>query len=295
MREIGGTRNISGPFQHAPDSDSECLKPIAEMICPVFDHQWLNDDYKHLVVEAPVRALAAQPGQFFHLLCRESDDVAPYLRRPMSVYRIDRDQGRIEFLYKVVGEGTRILAELKPGDGLNAVGPLGRGFDLSSKPEHILLLARGVGLATLAPLAEAARERGIGVDAILSARSSDVLMSVDYLRQSSAIVTTVTDDPDDTHGDSGVDKVEEMVRHIAKEKGTGLFATCGSNRLLQMLRKVGVELGISGQVALEQQMGCGLGMCYCCVRPFQNTVGEIDYRRVCIDGPVFDLQETVSW
>jgi dihydroorotate dehydrogenase electron transfer subunit len=267
------------------------LKPIAEMICRVCDHQQLNKNYRHLVVDAPVDALTAQPGQFFNLLCRLRDDSAPYLRRPMSVYRIDRNQSRIEFLYKVVGEGTQNLSKLKLGDELNVLGPLGQGFDLSSNPKHILMVARGVGLATLAPLAETARERGISVDVIFSARSSEVLMSVDHFRQADAIVTAVTD----IDGSSDIDNVEELVRNIVKEKGTGLFATCGSNRLFQMLRNIGEEFGIKGQVALEQQMGCGLGMCFICVRPFQRKVGEIEYRRVCFDGPVFDLQETVSW
>jgi len=282
---------LDAPSKLAVGRTGQIFTPVAEMVCPVLENQWVNGEYKHLVVEAPASALAAKPGQFFHLLCREVGDAAPYLRRPMSVYRIDPTQKRIEFLYKVTGEGTKALSELEPGEELNMLGPLGQGFDLSAKPKHILMLARGVGLATLAPLAKAAQGQGIMVDAILSARSSEALMSIDYLRQSGTNVTTVTDE----NGDSDVGKVEELVRVIAVEKGTELFATCGSNRLLQMLRKIGGELGIPGQVALEQQMGCGLGMCYCCVLPFKNTADEIEYRRVCIDGPVFKIEEAVSW
>jgi len=278
-------------MQISPKEISANAKPIAEMSCQVLENQWVNSDYKHLVVDAPEPALAAKPGQFFHLLCRGINDAAPYLRRPMSVYQIDPAGKKIAFLYKVAGEGTKILAELKHGDELNALGPLGQGFDLSANPKHILILARGVGLATLAPLAEAARSQGIAVDAILSARSSDVLMSVDYLRESGATVSTVTDEA----GDSDIAQVEELVRNIVKEKSTGLFATCGSNRLLQMLKKVGGELRVPGQVALEQQMSCGIGMCFICVKPFQTDTGQIEYRRVCTEGPVFNIEETVEW
>jgi len=263
-------------------------RPIAELICPVVSNLWINDQYKHLIVEANPGAMAVQAGQFFHLLCPKSGDDEPYLRRPMSVYRIDRNQDRIEFLYNVVGLGTQQLAKLEPGDGLDMVGPLGQGFRLTDNLGHLLMVARGVGLSTLAPLAMAAHDHGIRVSAILSARTPEVLMAVDYLCQSGAEVHTVTD----RDGTSLPEKVEELARHIIAANDTGLLATCGSNRLLKLLQRLGKELEIPGQVALEQLMACGLGMCYCCVR----RIGpEGTYKRVCVDGPVFDLQEVQSW
>src|SRR5271155_581255 len=94
--------------------------PVAENMCAVVSNRWVNDDYKHLVVEAGSPALDAQPGQFFHLRCPSLGADRPFLRRPMSVYRIDRAAKRIEFLYKVTGAGPRGLASLEPGDLLDA-------------------------------------------------------------------------------------------------------------------------------------------------------------------------------
>src|SRR6266545_1512359 len=153
--------------------------PAEESLCPVISHKWVNSEYKHLIVDASPKALAVKPGQFFNLLCPSPDAGELWLRRPQSVYRIDRARGRIEFLYKCVGRGTYGLATLKHGDDLNMVGPLGVGFSVDPGWKHIVVLGRGVGLATLAPISQLAREYGIGVSAILSARSAEFVMADD--------------------------------------------------------------------------------------------------------------------
>jgi dihydroorotate dehydrogenase electron transfer subunit len=268
---------------------------IAENQCHVRSNAWLNAEYKHLVLTAPELALTARAGQFFHLACPASHDDTPYLRRPMSIYCVAAEDSRIEFLYKVQGAGTRGLAQLRPGDTLDALGPLGNGFALptSTEPAHVLLLGRGVGLATMAPLAQQAIAAGAHVTAVLSARSEALMMSADYLKAVGADVITVTDDEQT----SDVVQVESLIREVHEQRRITFVSTCGSNRLLVMLQRVAAQLGIRGQVALEQRMGCGYGACYACVRPFRKEAGsqELSYRRVCWEGPVFDLQETTSW
>jgi len=263
---------------------------IAEMECGVVLHEWVNDSYKHLIADAPASALLANPGQFFHILCPSDNADSPFLRRPMSVYRVDRAAARIEFLYKVAGAGTRTLSVLQTGDALNVFGPLGHGFTPEDGTRHAVIVARGVGLSTLAPLVEAVVADGIAATAILSARSAAYVMSQDYLQSVGARVKTVTDE----EGTSDVDKVENMVRRLIADDGADFIATCGSNRLLFMLQRVCAEIGISGQVAMEQRMGCGLGMCFCCVSPFRSG-DDLVYRRICCDGPVFDIQEATAW
>jgi dihydroorotate dehydrogenase electron transfer subunit len=263
---------------------------ISEMECRVVGHTWVNDSYRHLVADAPAIALTARPGQFFHILCPADSVDSPFLRRPMSVYRVDRGAKRIEFLYKVAGAGTRTLAVLETGDLLNVFGPLGNGFSPAVDARHAVIVARGVGLSTLAPLVEAAIADGLECTAILSARSAEYVMSDDYLSGVGASVTTVTD----SDGTSDVERVEALVRGLISDHAADFIATCGSNRLLFMLQRVCAELGVAGQVAMEQRMGCGLGMCFCCVSPFRSG-GELVYRRVCCDGPVFDIQEATAW
>jgi len=263
--------------------------PVEETLCPVVAHEWVNDEYKHLVVKASPKALAAKPGQFFQLLCPSPDEGELWFRRPQSVYRVARSSGRLEFLYKVVGRGTKGLATLAPGDTLNMVGPLGVGFSLQPEWKHIVVLGRGVGLATMAPISQMAGERGVRVTAILSARTDELALAADLFESVGTVIKVL-----DTDGTSSVDNVERVLRGLIAEKRADAFFTCGSNRLLQLMKRLGKEHGIPGQAAMEQIMACGLGPCYICVRTF-DVNGRHELRRVCVEGPVFDLQECLGW
>src|SRR5262249_57799521 len=125
------------------------------------------------------------------LWCLSRDVGELFFRRPQSVYRIDRPRGRIEFLYKCVGRGTRGLATLRKGDDLNMVGPLGVGFKLDPAWRHIVVLGRGVGIATLGPISQLARERQVGVTAILSARNPDFVMAEALFREAGEVGSVV--------------------------------------------------------------------------------------------------------
>lgn len=271
-----------------PATIADTGRRVGEHRCRVVAHVAVNSDYRRLVLAAPAGALAAAAGQFFHLLCPAGPAGTPFLRRPMSVYRIEPEAGRVQFLYKVHGEGTRALATLVPGDVFEILGPLGRGFRLEPHWRHALLVGRGVGLATLAPLAEASSTRGIALTAILSARRADLVMSEDLFRQAGARVHAV----DDARGTSDVAALAAAVERWHADHPFDAVFTCGSARLVRWLQDFAGRHGLAGQVALEQQMACGLSMCFCCVRPFATEAGVV-HRRVCWEGPVFDLQETL--
>lgn len=287
---------VHRPFASAPyvvgksaPARADSQIPAEESLCPVIAHDWVNAEYKHLVVDASPKALAVTPGQFFNLLCPSPDEGELWLRRPQSVYRIDKARGRVEFLYKCVGRGTHGLARLRRGDDLNMVGPLGVGFSVDPAWKHVVVLGRGVGLATLAPISQLAGERGIGVTAILSARSPEFVMAGDLFAQVGEVIGVL-----DTDGTSAVENVEAILARLIAQGRADAFYTCGSNRLLQLMKRMGKAHGIPGQVAMEQVMACGLGPCYVCVRTFEVD-GRKELRRVCIEGPVFDLQEAVGW
>jgi len=266
--------------------------PAQEALCPVIAHDFVNDEYKHLVVAASPKALAVRPGQFFNLLCPSPDAGELWLRRPQSVYRIDGARGRIEFLYKCVGRGTRGLATLKRGDLLNIVGPLGIGFHLDPTWRNIVVLGRGVGLATLAPISQLAAGYTavyVAFTAILSARNRDLVMGDDLFAKVGTVVPVL-----DTDRSSDVENVERILEGLIAAKCADAFYTCGSNRLMQLMKRLARQHRIPGQVAMEQVMACGLGPCYVCVRTFEVN-GRKELRRVCIEGPVFDLQEAVGW
>lgn len=261
---------------------------ISVTALPVRSNTPVNDDYRLMHLEAPAALLeACKPGQFFHLLCPATGRDGPVLRRPMSIY--GASDGTLRFLYKVQGKGTATLAELQPGERLEVVGPLGQGFKLEDQWRHILLLARGVGLATLAPLAEAAKARNIKLTAICSARSPDFLMSLDHFRDHGAEVIPVVD----TDRTADVANLEPFIDERMARGDIDAVFTCGSSRLMLMLQRLCARHEISGQVALEQQMACGIGMCHCCVRPFRQD-GATVALRVCREGPVFDLMEAMA-
>jgi dihydroorotate dehydrogenase electron transfer subunit len=281
----------SAPFivGKSEPSPTDSHIPAEEALCPVVSNDWVNEDYKHMVLVGSAKAVAVQPGQFFNLLCPSPDAGELWLRRPQSVYRIDRANGRIEFLYKCVGRGTHGLATAKPGDMLNIVGPLGVGFHVEPAWKNIVVLGRGVGLATLAPISQLAGDSGVGVTAILSARIRALVMADDLFGQVGAVIPVL-----DSDRSSDVDNVEKILLALIAAGRADAFFTCGSNRLMGLMKRLAKAHGIPGQVAMEQVMACGLGPCYVCVRTFEVN-GMKELRRVCIEGPVFDLQEACGW
>jgi dihydroorotate dehydrogenase electron transfer subunit len=272
------------------DTDAYPQRLVGEFIGEVVSNAWINPEYKHLILKVHPHALKAYAGQMFHLLCPSPDGAEVWMRRPMSVYRVDRANGQVEFLYKCEGRGTRGMAKLEPGDDFNLAGPLGHGFKLEPGWKNIVVLGRGVGLATLAPLSQLAAEQGVGVTAILSARNADVVMSRDMFESLGAQTVAVTD----SDNSSAVENVEKILEDLIAAGKADAFFTCGSNRLLKLMQRLGKKHGIPGQVAMEQIMVCGFGACYVCMRTFMVN-GEKVLRRVCRDGPVFDMQEAVGW
>src|ERR1700735_1736761 len=218
--------------------------PAEESLCPGVSHDWVNAEYKHLVVEASAKALTVTPGQFFNLLCPSPDVGELFFRRPQSVYRVDRRRSRVEFLYKCVGRGTRGLATLEKGDDLNMVGPLGVGFRLDPAWRHIVGLGPGLGIATLGPISQLARETDVGVTAILSARDKDFVMADTLFREAGEVVSVL-----DTDGSSAVENVEKIIESLIAQQRADAFFTCGSNRLFQLMKRIGKARNISGQVA----------------------------------------------
>jgi len=274
----------------AGDADNYPQRVVGEFIGTIVANDFVNAEYKHLVMSVHPHALTAYAGQMFHLLCPSPDGAEVWMRRPMSVYRVNRPAGQIEFLYRIEGRGTQGMARLRPGDEFNVAGPLGTGFRLQPQWKNVVVLGRGVGLATLAPLSELAAARGIGVTAILSARSHELLMSKDLFESLGARTVSVVD----TDATSAVGHVETILERLVAEGKADAFFTCGSNRLLKLMQRLGKKHDIPGQVAVEQIMVCGFGACYVCMRTFEVN-GVRVLRRVCRDGPVFDMKEAVGW
>src|SRR3954469_498985 len=229
------------------DVDPYAERKVGEFIGTVVSNASVNEEYKHVVLKVHSHALRAYAGQMFHLLCPSPDGAEVWMRRPMSVYRVDRAAGQIEFLYKTEGRGTRGMALLAPGDDFNVTGPLGNGFTLKPAWKSMVVLGRGVGLATLAPLSQLANENGVGVTAILSARHAGVVMSRELFDSLGARTITVLD----SDSTSAVENVERLIENLIAEGKADAFFTCGSNRLLKLMQRLGKKHGNPGTGAIE--------------------------------------------
>lgn len=252
----------------------------------VLSNRQVSNRYWHMVVDSSTIKESIKAGQFFNIKC--ADELYPFLRRPFSIYRINKQEQTIEFLYLVKGLGTQRMTDISDGEEVDVFGPLGEGFSLNDSWDTILLLARGVGIATLAALAQEAAEKQVKCIAILSARSTNDLLAAETLQGFGAKVYKVTEE----EGTSNVENVHGLIQQIMDENDVKAAFTCGSKRLSKLLQTITIEHGIPGQIALEEHMGCAMGVCYACVCDLK--VDDTTYSvRVCKEGPVFDLDKVV--
>ena len=200
-----------------------------------------------------------------------------YLRRPISV--CDAEGGRITLLYKTVGKGTAVLAEMPVGAKINVLTGLGRGFDADACKGEALLVAGGLGAAPLYLLAKKLKAQGKKVNVILGFNKADEIVLVDEYKALADRFELATLD-----GSAGVKGfVTDAIG--AMQPGYDYFYTCGP---MVMMRAVCNALEGSGEASLEERMGCGVGFCYCC--SINTTAGT---KRVCKDGPVFKKEEII--
>ncbi len=246
----------------------------------------VSERYWHMKLDAHEILSEIQPGQFFNIKCADTE--LPFLRRPFSIYRINKAEKAIEFLYLVKGLGTIELTKIHAGERVDLLGPIGRGFTVKKDWDKVLLLARGVGIATLAALAQEAVANNIKCVAILSARSNNDLLSAGMLRELGVEVHKVTEED----GTSDVASVRRLVYELMDVHQIDAAYTCGSKRLSKLLQNVVQTVDIPAQIALEEHMGCAMGVCYACVCTIQEEDGPQSVR-VCKEGPVFDLKKVV--
>ena len=209
-------------------------------------------------------------GEFVHI-----DVPGFYLRRPLSI--CDNDNGKLTVVYKVVGEGTKVLSEKAVGAVLEVLTGLGRGFDADACKEGALLVGGGLGVPPLYLLAKELKARGKKVTAVLGFNKADEIILADEFKGVCDEVMISTAD-----GSVGVKGfVTDALK--ALQPSYDYFYTCGP---MVMMKAVCATLEGPGEASLEERMGCGAGFCYGC-----SIVTKNGPRRVCKDGPVFKKEE----
>jgi dihydroorotate dehydrogenase electron transfer subunit len=245
--------------------------------------------YHALTLVAPRIAAAARPGQFVELLAGEERSFL--LRRPFSIHRAAL--GAIEVVFDVVGPGTRALSRRRPHDPVDALGPLGRPFAPPPAPTRCLLVGGGYGTAALFFLAEELLARRCRVDFAVGAATAGRLFDAMGAKRLGHALTVTTDDG--SAGRRGL--VTDPLPALLERSQVGQVFACGPMPMLAAVSRVAAQHGVPCQVAVEELMACGTGICFTCVVPVadpRRPDGAARMARSCLEGPVFD-GAAIAW
>lgn len=240
--------------------------------------------YHHMTLLAPGVADDVRPGHFVALAVGGPDS-AMLLRRSFSVYRARRSEGyggTVEIVLAVHGRGTAWLAQRRPHDLVDLVGPLGRPFALPTEPVTCVLVGGGYGSAPLFALAERLRERGCTPHLVLGAATAGRLFAPAEARRVAASVTVTTEDG--SAGERG--RVTDVLPELMTRTGAEVAYACGPMGMLRAVAELAAAQGAHSQCAVEEAMACGIGVCMTCVLPVVGDDGRTRMVRACTEGPV---------
>lgn len=247
----------------------------------VTENSRLHKNYCLLKLTSDEALPDMQPGQFVEV--RVDNSPTTFLRRPISINYVDKATNELWLLIQLVGDGTRRMAEYRPGDTVNIMLPLGNGFTVpSQKEQKLLLIGGGVGTAPMLYLGAILKNAGFNPTFLLGVRSKDDVLQLEEFKKFGTVYITTEDG---SLGEKGY-----VTNHtILKETHFDQIYTCGPKPMMVAVAKYAVSASISCEVSLENTMACGIGACLCCV---EKTVdGHIC---VCTEGPVFNIDK-LTW
>ena len=243
----------------------------------------LKKDVFKFSVKAKEIVDISKPGHFIEI--RVSDQVEPFLRRPISIYNMDKENGILEFIFQVKGKGTEILSQKQVEDEIDIIGPLGNGQFDYSKYQNLAIIGGGIGVFPLYELAKEAKNDGKNVTTYLGFRNKEFVLLEEEFKNVSDELLLATDDG--SYGKNGF-AINYLKEDIEKGKIDSIYA-CGPLPMLRAVKKLAEETGIPAQVSLEEKMGCGMGVCLgCAVKTASSPKDNPSYVYVCKTGPVFD-------
>lgn len=255
----------------------------------IVEHEIMGDPQlgmRRLVFQTEI-AQEAQPGQFVQL--KVSTGLDPLLRRPISIAGVDSDKKEITLLYRLKGKGTKILAQAKPGEKLNLLGPLGQGFTVP-QCGTLYLVAGGIGAFPLLPLAQKALTRGVEVCLFWGGENQSFMESAGLRLWENLGIKVEVSTMDGSMGIQGT-VLDLLAKHELAEEGR--VAVCGPMMMMGAVSEFFKETELEVEASLEERMGCGVGACLGCVCTLQDEQGKLRRGKVCKDGPVFKAKEVV--
>lgn len=217
------------------------------------------------------------PGQFVEV--RVDNSPSTFLRRPISINFVDREANELWLLVAAIGEGTRHIVNVAPGEKLNCVMPLGNGFTMpQSAEQRVLLVGGGVGVAPLLYMGAEMKRKGIEPTFLLGARSAKDLLEIDLFRKYGRLCVTTEDG---SEGERGF-----VTNHSVLGEKFDMIATCGPKPMMVAVARYAYKAEVECEASLENMMACGLGACLCCVE--KTTEGNLC---VCKEGPVLNIKK----
>ena len=243
------------------------------------------DGLMRVVLSAPDLAFRLEAGQFLNIAV--PGDASQILRIPLSFSCADAKTGTIEIVYAVVGDGTRRLSQMLPGESSTAVGPCGNPWPLLEGSRRACVVAGGVGITPVVACARMLADAGVAFDAVVGAQTGAKLWGTDVLEGLGAGTVAVTTD-DGTSGRRGF--TTDALAELLANSDYDVVYTCGPEVMMAGVARLCHEAGVACMVSMERMMCCGFGACGTC------NVAMVDgtYKSCCKDGPVFDAEE-VAW
>ena len=253
----------------------------------VLSNAEIRPDIFLLKLAAPEISSRAAPGQFCMLRVTEDESNDPFLKRPLSIHRVSKDTGEIDFLYRIIGRGTELLALKREGEEIEIIGPLGHGFKIEDE-EIPIIVGGGLGVAPLLFLADTLKgTRGV---VILGAVTKSLLLRLGAFKESGLEILVATEDG--SFGNKGlVTEVFDrlMARLDESDRKRCMVFSCGPFPMLRALYHLCKIYRVKCQVSLETYMACGTGLCLGCA-----VKGGEGFLHVCKEGPCVDAK-LIDW
>ena len=257
-----------------------------KMLAKLVKKEQLKSDIFKFSVEAPEIVKDAKQGHFIEI--RVTDNVEPFLRRPISIYNMDKEKGILEFIFQVKGKGTEILSKKTEGDLIDIVGPLGYGTFKYDNYQNIAVIGGGIGVFPLYELSKNAKNDGKNVNIYLGFRNKDFVVLENEFKSVSDKLVITTDDG--TYAEKGF-AIDFLKQDVEMGKIDCIYA-CGPLPMLKAVRNYAIEKNIPCQISLEEKMACGMGVCLgCAVKTAKSSQDNPEYWHVCKAGPVFEAKE----
>ena len=259
---------------------------MKKLAVPVLSNEEISQDIYSMTIQSPEMAGQARPGQFMSLYTRDASRLLP---RPISICGHDASAGTLRLVYRVAGAGTAMFSHLSAGDTIDAVGPLGNGYDIEllHRMAHggaLTVTGGGIGIPPMLGLCAAYRKAfpDAKINAVLGYRSKDTFLDEEFKAYADVYYSS----------DDGSLGTRGNVIDCIRENGIAspVICACGPMPMLRGIAGFAAQNGVKAYVSLEEKMACGIGACLACVTRTKeiDAHSQVKNARICKEGPVFD-------